>query len=145
MFFEFLDQDFCPSSCCCGSCVAFNVQTAMCFVEATLGPSYTTGITAGAVRHFIKSKGVGCVGTVVRFRGSNKLVHAPHIQHGWFNSQDIAAMNVSKLELARSSYFTLERNGLHQAVELLVLNFFKTCCLCFLCYMNYVYMQLFAW
>lgn len=62
-----------------------------------LAPPYTTGITAGAVRHFIKSKGVGCVGTVVRFRGSNKLVHAPHIEHGWFNSQDIAAMHVSKL------------------------------------------------
>lgn len=102
----------------------FNVQTAICFIEETLGPSYTTGITAGAVRHFIKSKGVGCVGTVVRFRGSNKQVHAVHIQHGWFNSKDIAAMHKSKLQLATSSYFTLERNGLYQSVELLVLNIF---------------------
>ena len=99
MFFEFLDQDFCPSSCCCGSCVAFNVQTAMCFVEATLGPSYTTGITAGAVRHFIKSKGVGCVGTVVRSRGSNKLVPLP--------KQLIWDMYGPKLEMIRGSIWSI--------------------------------------
>ena len=55
-------------------------------------------------------------------------------------------MHKSKLQLATSSYFTLERNGLYQSVELLVLNFFffETSCLCFVCSINYVYMQLFV-
>lgn len=55
-------------------------------------------------------------------------------------------MHKSKLQLATSSYFTLERNGLYQSVELLVLNFFffETSCLCFVCSINYVYTQLFV-
>lgn len=90
---QFLDQDFCPSSCCCGRCVAFSVQSALYYVKEVLGPSHTNRVTAGAVRQYIKGNGIGCVGTLVRFRGSKGQVHAAHIQHGWFRSEDIAALH----------------------------------------------------
>ena len=62
-------------------------------------------VTASAVRQYIKSNGIGCVGTVVRFRGRNKQVHATHIQDGWFCLEDIAALHESKLQTVLSCYF----------------------------------------
>lgn len=104
---QFLDQDFCPSSCCCGRCVAFSVQSALCYVKEVLGPSHTNGVTAGAVRQYIKGNGIGCVGTLVRFRGSKRQVHAAHIQHGWFRSEDIALLHESTFS-HRVSFFDVE-------------------------------------
>ena len=52
-----------------------------------LGPSHTNGVTAGAVRQYIKGNGIGCVGTLVRFRGSKRQVHAAHIQ--WVSFFDV--------------------------------------------------------
>ena len=66
-------------------------------MEGSLGPAVVSGLTAHAVRQFIKISKIGCVGSVVRFRGSNKQVHAAHIQHGFFNADDISTLHESKL------------------------------------------------
>ena len=71
------------------------MQSALCYVKEVLGPSHTNGVTAGAVRQYIKGNGIGCEGTLVRFRGSKRQGHAAHIQHGWFPSEDIAALHES--------------------------------------------------
>lgn len=50
---------------------------------------------------------MGCEGTLVRFRGSKRQVHAAHIQHGWFRSEDIAALHESTFS-HRVSFFDVE-------------------------------------
>lgn len=62
----------------------------------TANPEATKGITCKSLRAYVKNKEIGCVGSLVRFRGNNKQVHAAHIQQSFFNQEDIDALNNSK-------------------------------------------------
>lgn len=55
-----------------------------------------TGITYQSIRNFIKNKGIGCLGSVVRLRRNKKQVHTAHIQDGFFLGEDIEALDASK-------------------------------------------------
>ena len=66
-------------------------------VEGSLGPAVESGLTAHAVRQFIKISKIGCIGTVVRFRGSSKQAQAAHIQHRFFDADDISTLHERKL------------------------------------------------
>ena len=93
---SFFDQDYLPTKCTCGLTMTFHVANALNVVEKSVGKDCVNGVTDKAIRSYIKSKKIGCVGGQVNFRNSAKQVHAVHVQRNFFKHEDVIALDESK-------------------------------------------------
>ena len=55
---------------------------------------HTRDITEYSLRHFIKDRGIGCVGWQVHFRnGAVQVSEETHIRREWFHVEDMDALD----------------------------------------------------
>ena len=84
---SFFDQNFLPQRCVCGEAVTFHVNSLLQHLKNT------QGITEYSLKHFIKDRGIGCVGWQVHFRNRAVQVSAAHIRREWFHVEDMGAFD----------------------------------------------------
>jgi hypothetical protein len=81
-------------------------------VKDVFGAEVTQHVTEEAIRAYIKSNGIGCVGKQVKFRmlSVGQQLRAVHVKRQWFEEETIVKLDHRKLCVSTILYYPNSKN-----------------------------------